>query len=482
LKLALKLAVAVMPGALAIIAVGAFLDLRLDRDDLDADQLADDLSLARVVMRSVSGTWEAAGEERARALMTELDAAEPRFRLRWVDLGGGTVALSADEQARLQRGEEVLRKPDDDHPDWLHVVSPVRVRGAVVAAIEVAEAPPDLRGLKRRAVWAAIVTTLALSATMVLVTLAVGAWIVGRPITALISQARRVAAGDLSARSTPHHRDELGELTRELNGMLDRLESAAVEVRASTDQRFAALEQLRHAERLTTVGRLATSVAHELGTPLNVVTGRARLVIEDGRDAAGHARIIIDQSERMAKIIRQLLDYARRRPPQKESHDLKPLTADALSLVQTLANKKRVALGFSPDVAAAPVVADATQIQQALTNLLVNAIQASGEGGAVDVTLRATQGRRAARAPVHAEAAPSDGFEIAVRDQGPGMPADVLARVFEPFFTTKPVGESTGLGLSVANDIVDEHGGWIEAESEPGRGSRFSMFLPRGTA
>src|SRR5262249_61497229 len=124
-------------------------------------------------------------------------------------------------------------------------------------------------------------TVLALSATMVLVTLFVGAWVVGRPVTALITQARRVASGDMGARSVPHQRDELGELTRELNGMLDRLEQAAGQVRASTEQRFAALEQLRHAERLTTVGRLARSVAHELGTPLNVVAGRAPLFTKD---------------------------------------------------------------------------------------------------------------------------------------------------------------------------------------------------------
>jgi two-component system, NtrC family, sensor kinase len=481
-KLALKLAVAVMPGALAIIATAAFLDLRLDRDELDADQLADDLSLARVVVRSVGETWEAAGEQRARAMMVELDASEPRFRLRWVDLGGDAARLSGEERARLQRGEEVLRHPNDDKPDWLHIVSPVRVHGTVAGAIELAEAPPDLQVHKRRAVWATIVTTLALSATMVLVTLLVGAWVVGRPITALISQARRVAAGDLGARSTPRQRDELGELTREVNGMLDRLETASATVRASTEQRFAALEQLRHAERLTTVGRLATSVAHELGTPLNVVAGRARLVTENAGEAPAHARIIIDQTERMTKIIRQLLDYARRRPPQKGNHDLKLPIVDVLSLVQTLASKKGVALRFSSDLAEAPVVADPTQIQQALTNLVVNAIQASRDGGQVDVVLRATRAPRKRSAPPPPDPAPRDGFEVAVRDHGPGMPADVLARVFEPFFTTKPVGESTGLGLSVANDIVEEHGGWIDAESVPGRGSRFSMFLPRGAA
>jgi signal transduction histidine kinase len=218
-------------------------------------------------------------------------------------------------------------------------------------------------------------------------------------------------------------------------------------------------------------------VAHELGTPLSVVAGRARLVIEDGREAPAHAHIIIDQAERMTKIIRQLLDYARRKPPQKEAQDLTAVVRDVLSLLDPLASKRRVALRFAAEVTEAPVVADSTQVQQALANLVVNAIQASAEGGAIDVALRATRARRTGAAG--GDEIEREGFEVSVRDHGPGMSADVLARVFEPFFTTKPVGESTGLGLSVANDILDEHGGWMQAESEPGRGSRFSMFLPR---
>ncbi len=205
--------------------------------------------------------------------------------------------------------------------------------------------------------------------------------------------------------------------------------------------------------------------------------------MEDEREASTHAKIIIDQAERMTKIIRQLLDYARRRPPQKEEQDLSRLAADLLPLLSTLASKKSIQLNFRSEVATAPVTADATQVQQALTNLIVNAIQASAEGAAVDVTLR----DGGARQPPHGHLSENrrvaaGTFELTVRDHGPGMPPEVLSRVFEPFFTTKPVGESTGLGLSVAHDIVDEHGGWIEADSEPGRGSRFSMFLPRRAA
>jgi len=480
-KLALKLALAILPGALAVIATAAVLDLRRDSADFDADQRSDDLTMARVLATTIGRTWDDGGKARALALLEPMRGLAARFRVRWVDLGDPTSPLSPAERDKIGRGEEVLWHKGSDTPGWLHALSPVRSKGVVVGAIDLSEAPTDLRAHVRNTIRATLLTVVALSATMVLVTLLVGAWVVGRPVTALITQARRVASGDLGARSVPHQRDELGELTRELNGMLDRLEQAAVEVRASTEQRFAALQQLRHAERLTTVGRLASSVAHELGTPLNVVAGRARLITEDEQDATKHAGIIIDQTTRMTRIIRQLLNYARRGPPEKDRQDLRRLASQVLTLLETLASKRGVVLRLEADLPEVPVIADQTQIQQALTNLVVNAIQASHSGGTVDVTLRAASARRPPPSSRNA-ATTGDFYEVSVQDHGEGMPPELLARVFEPFFTTKPVGESTGLGLSVANDIVEEHGGWITAASEPEQGSRFSLFLPRGTA
>ena len=171
------------------------------------------------------------------------------------------------------------------------------------------------------------------------------------------------------------------------------------------------------------------------------------MIVEDDRDATKHAEIIIDQSTRMTKIIRQLLDYARRQPPQKAPQDLGRLAGEVLTLLETLASKNGILLRFASDLPEAPVIADATQIQQALTNLVVNAIQASARGGTVDVTLQAAR----ATPPSYSAESPQEGdyYVVTVQDHGHGMPSDVLARVFEPFFTTKEVGEGTGLGLSV---------------------------------
>jgi signal transduction histidine kinase len=491
LKLTLKLALAVLPGALLVVAAAALLELKRDRAEFEADQRADDRAVAAGFADSLGTMWELAGEKPALAAMARVHAVAAHYQVSWVDLRGGAAELAPADRGALAGGHEVLwREARGPSAGWLHALLPVRAGGAVVGAVDVSEPPPDLRAHVRHSIRATAVTTLALAATMMLVTLLVGTWLVGGPISGLIAQARRVAAGDLRARSRPRQRDELGELTRELNGMLDRLESAAAAVQASTRDRFEALDQLRHAERLTTIGRIASSVAHELGTPLNVISGRARLIIEDQRDARGHAAIIIDQAGHMTEIIRQLLDYARRRASQREEKDLVGLTGDALPLLDTLASKRRIQLRFHSDLTSAPVTADGIQLRQALTNLIVNAIQASAAGGTVDVALRAARACPPARLTDPPPAAldrggaarPVEVFELTVTDHGAGMSPDVLARVFEPFFTTKPMGESTGLGLSVTRDIVDEHGGWIDAASEPGRGSRFTLFLPRRPA
>jgi signal transduction histidine kinase len=239
------------------------------------------------------------------------------------------------------------------------------------------------------------------------------------------------------------------------------------------------------------VGKLASGIAHELGTPLNVVSGRAQLIQESVPASSGdkigaaellevadHARIIVEQSRRMSAIIRQLLDFARRRGVRKAAYDLRQLVAQTVSMLQNLAGKRGVALVVEPDPATAPAFAqvDASQMQQVLTNVVVNAIQSMPTGGTVTLSLRPSS----AQAPQGEECAAGERWEIAVKDEGEGIGPEVLPRVFEPFFTTKAVGEATGLGLSVAYGIVQEHGGFITAESEPGKGSRFAIHLPRG--
>src|ERR1051325_405330 len=246
------------------------------------------------------------------------------------------------------------------------------------------------------------------------------------------------------------------------------------------DARARATEQLRHADRLTTVGKLASGLAHELGTPLNVVSGRAKLIADrevEGQDVVDSARVVAEQADRMTALIRQLLDFARPRALRPAPLNVTTLAARVCQLVATIARKAGVTLVAPPPDDALRIEADDGQLTQVLTNLIVNAIQAmdpTGAPGTVEVIARTVD----QVPPPYVGGPEQTWMAIEVRDNGAGMDDATRERIFEPFFTTKQVGDGTGLGLSVSWGIVREHGGWIDVSSELNKGSTFTVYLP----
>ncbi len=259
----------------------------------------------------------------------------------------------------------------------------------------------------------------------------------------------------------------------------ERLLETQEKLAAESSARVETLDQLRHADKLASVGEFASGIAHELGTPLNIVSGRASIIaageVQEAEEVREQARIIAEQAQRMTRILRDLLDYARRGKRDSLPTDLCAVASECVSLLTAMARRADVALRLEPSPAPLFSVADSGQLQQALTNLIVNAIHATPTGGSVVVALR---GERRAP-PVGPDGAVGDHCRIDVVDTGCGMDAQTLGRVFEPFFTTKGIGRGTGLGLSVARGIVRDHGGWIDVESRPGIGTGFSIYLPR---
>jgi signal transduction histidine kinase len=227
---------------------------------------------------------------------------------------------------------------------------------------------------------------------------------------------------------------------------------------------LAAQHQLEHVTRLATLGTLASGIAHELGTPLNVVLARAKMIARgevDGDAVKDNARLIVEQAERMTRIISELLDFARDRRPRQAPLDLDAAIAQASLLLAPIAQDAKVEIEVS--VPQLSISGDASQLQQALTNLMLNGIQAMPRGGKLRVSME------------HSD----DEVRIAVQDQGTGIPPEERERIFKAFYTTKEPGKGTGLGLAVSDRIVKDHGGRILVESEVGRGSRFIIILPR---
>ncbi len=479
MKLARRLTLFLMLGITLVLAGYAGLTMTREVHLFETDMIRDHDVLGKALAGKAASVWDRYGlDEAIETVRVTNDRAD--FRVRW---------RSADERRPGQRGalpffpvgggDQIHRYVAGNGASELVSFYPVRHQGSVEAWIEISESLKSRDSYIRTSAITALGTTAVIALISTVLAGFLGLTLVGRPVQTLVQQARRVGRGDLSERVSLGGRDEMGELGRELNAMCDRLEEANDRVASETAARITALEQLRHADRLMTVGKLASGVAHELGTPLNVVSGRAKMLERGQVQAQGvqeNARIIGEQAERIATIVRQLLDFARARGPKTDTTDLALLARSTVTLLSPLAAKRSVELVVEPADQTPEVHVDPGQMQQVLTNLIVNGIQATYEPGIVRVEIA----ERRAKPPEDIGGGEGDFVCLSVSDCGHGMAKETIAHVFEPFFTTKEVGEGTGLGLSVAYGIVREHGGFIEVDSALGAGSRFSVFLPKG--
>lgn len=227
--------------------------------------------------------------------------------------------------------------------------------------------------------------------------------------------------------------------------------------------------QLVRADRLITAGVMATEIAHEVGTPLAVVRGRAELVLRGvaGGPGAEDLRVVIGQVDQISTTIRQLLDFSRRSPLEMRSVSLETIIDRTRELFQIKLEARHLQLrvDLAPDLPM--LTADPDQLQQVLVNLLLNACDASEAGAAISIAAR----------PVAPEK-----VLIEVADRGHGISAEHVEAVFDPFFTTKARGEGTGLGLPIAAGIVRNHGGQIELRSIPEQGTTVTVLWPASVA
>jgi signal transduction histidine kinase len=480
MKLARKMVFGLLTGVIAVLLVSAWLRVLREVEQFDSDMQRDDLLVGRAIATGVSRTWRFEGEQAGLDFIRAFSGQEHHVQVRWVWLDGSvrpenSPRLPVDELGPVRAGREFAQRSRElgYQLTYLPLTTPSGRHGA----LEISESLDGERAYVRRSVWNAALTTAALVAVAAVLAAILGGVLVGRPVHQLVSKVRRIATGDLGSPLVLQRGDELGELANAINQMCEALATANADAAREAAARVAAIEQLRHADRLTTVGKLASGIAHELGTPLNIVSGRGYMIASgeaSGEEIKENARIIMEQSERITRIIRQLLDFARPRPVEKVRTDLHALAAQTVSLLRPMAEKQRVQLALLEPETPALVVADPGQVQQVITNLVVNSIQASENGGMVTVGFK----RESAAEGSGEERPPS--LCLYVRDTGQGMDPETRARIFDPFFTTKEVGAGTGLGLSIAYGIVRDHRGWIDVESAPGRGTTISIHLPLG--
>jgi signal transduction histidine kinase len=305
-----------------------------------------------------------------------------------------------------------------------------------------------------------IVLVSAATLIVVSVLIALIVWyFVNRPIRELMNGMSRVESGDLSVRVRATSRDEIGRVARHFNTMLDTVESAQAEITRYHD------EKMNRAERLASIGQIASGLAHEIKNPLAGISGAIDTIARglDRNDPRGEifAEIKV-QIRRITKVVTDLLMFARDSRPDMKPTNVGGLIADTLLLVQQQKDSAGVRFEqeLSPDLPQIEV--DRDGLRQVLLNIYLNALQAMPHGGTLKTKTYLDQR--------------SENCVIAVSDTGQGMEREQLARIFEPFYTTKHYG--TGLGLSNVDKVLKEQGGNVFVASEPGRGTLFRVSLP----
>lgn len=487
MKLALKFTLPFI--LLLTIVSGVFLYMRVTREMalFDQDFRRDHETMGADLAAAVAKIWHLNGEGAALEYVGEANASKSDVNIRWImrgqsvpgDEDGRRTAVDLEAQARQNAIHSQKIKIDDEW--FMRTYVPVLQAGDWLGTLELSESTAGADRYIGTSVMVILQRTLIIVVLTAVAALALGIWSVARPVGKLVDRARQIAAGDFSRHLMLNQSDELGDLANEINAMSDRLDEAYRKIAAESDAKIAALEQLRHADRLRTVGQLTSGIAHELGTPLNVVWERAKMIARDGDckpALANSANVICEQSARMTKIIRNLLDFSRPSTPKKARADLRQAVRQTLQLLRSTIERNPVAVTMKDADEPLTTSFDVDQVQQVASNLIMNAVQAMPQGGVMTIAF----GTRVLRPPAGFRDGEGTFVFFSVRDQGPGIPAENLPRIFEPFFTTKDVGQGTGLGLSVSLGIVREHDGWIDVQSDVGQGSCFTVYLPKDGA
>ncbi|HEU4401292.1 MAG TPA: ATP-binding protein [Candidatus Polarisedimenticolia bacterium] len=488
MKIGTRLILSLALPLVAIVVLFGYLNERHSRALLHEELARAGRSIARVAQIAMEDYLRDRQIDDARELVDRITGYERVLGFRLLDRDGNLIYQSAELRgtAPFQPGDvgRVLREraPVEMHrvvghePVVAFMLPLFNSQKEPLGVVQVLE----LESFIEEAARTSRNSTAALTAVMILATgvviFVVSRHSVGRPIEELVTSLREVGSGDPISRVPVRRRDEFGRLAQEFNSMCERLAEAQRSLLAEQEERRSAEARLRNAERLASLGRLAAGLAHEIGTPLNVIGGRAETLLRrlTGSEVAEkNLRIITAQIERIARIVRGMLDFARAREPRLSPTEVRPVIDKVLEFLEPRFEGGGVRVRPDLPDGLPPVVADADQLHQVFLNLTTNAIDAMPGGGTLSVSAR--QVRR-----LHSErAGPERAFlAVAFEDTGGGIAPEHLGRVFDPFFTTKDVGKGTGLGLSVSYGIVREHGGWIDVESEAGRGSRVSVYLP----
>ena len=380
--------------------------------------------------------------------------------------------------ARIGQDQNIAFKTKEkDGGEFTYTYFPITVVKNRMGALELKKSLTDVKNYTEDTIYQITLLMLVSFVMAVFLSWILGYRFVGQPLDILTKAIKQMDGDDFPEPIIIEKRNELTNLALAYNDMMNSLELAREKIKSESEARVVALNQLRHADRLKTVGSIAAGIAHELGTPLNIISGRSSLITSQKLsdiEKDESANIISTQVKRMSTIINQFLAYARYQKPQKSDTDIRLLVFQTVDLLYPSVNKQTTSIELLGKDIPFFINIDAGQIQQVLANILTNAIKAMPDGGKITIDIQ----EKRTRNNKNFGGKEKDYVCIAVQDEGSGISKEDIDFVFDPFFTTKITGQGTGLGLSIAADICYEHDGYIDVNSEFGKGSCFMIYLP----
>jgi two-component system NtrC family sensor kinase len=415
------------------------------------------------------------------------------------------LTLSHDQIGLLKKNKNLSSVHEEGDEQWLEVIVPLHLGEEISGGVRVVSSLEEAQDyLAKRRNQAFILTFFSILIILVTITLLFGR-LVGAPIQKLVEAMSKAENGDLEAKAHVRSRDELGELGEHFNQMLKtireaneqnvqllarvnqfneeltrRIEAATSELakrneelRILNEALFESQRQLGQSEKLAAVGQVAATMAHQIGTPLNSISGYIQLILQEGnlrladRD---RLQIIESQLDRLADSVKNLLSFTRQPKAQMRSLDVNSIIMELIHLGEPWFNSRGVELSSALSPNLPPVLGDPTYLQTLFLNLISNALDAMPHGGRLTIKTQED----------HSSASSDNGrwLKISIIDTGIGITEESKKRIFAPFFTTKKIGEGTGLGLAICEKIVREHFGRLEVESAVGKGSSFFVFIP----
>jgi len=411
------------------------------------------------------------------------------YRVQVSSSGEVDLGLSHQSLQSLKRDLVLSTLIKKNQQSYWEILAPLHIGRKVVGGIRILtsleEADAYLASKRTRTIF----FTLGSVAILILILTLFFSRAINRPIQRLVRAMSEAEEGKLNVEVPITYKDELGLLADHFNRMLSRInqfneeltrrvETATrelaqrnEELRLANESLFQAQRQLVQAEKLSALGHVAATMAHEIGTPLNSISGYIQLMLTEGIGSevmTKRLRIIESQLDRLAQIIRHLLQSTRQPEPQLKPLDINQLLEAMVNLTQPGMSIRGIQLIWQLHTSLPPVAGDPELLQQVFLNFLTNALDAMPNGGVLTISTSLGDGL------------PQNGrfVEVAVKDNGMGMSEEVKRKALEPFFTTKDPGRGAGLGLAICDEIIRSHHGKLEIESQEGKGSTVRVQLP----